>query len=192
MNNQIDERIKIAKNFKSLYSWEGKSPEKREKTLKRTGFMEYGFVMILLSVLIVASAMSAFQIEPFIGKWPKAGLLVLLTMVYSLRSPFLYIELLLHKHINKIRNSELEFNEELNTDFDNIIAQLNKRRKYIYLTGAPLLLIALAAFVQVLDVMPYWDKFPPLVLIISLYLVVRINYDVLKLKKNLARVVSAV
>ncbi len=33
MNTQTNERIKIAKNFKSIYNWEGKSPEKREKTL---------------------------------------------------------------------------------------------------------------------------------------------------------------
>ena len=32
MNNQINQWITIAKNFKSNYNWYGKSPERKEKT----------------------------------------------------------------------------------------------------------------------------------------------------------------
>ncbi|MBN2596908.1 MAG: hypothetical protein JXR82_09015 [Marinifilaceae bacterium] len=192
MSNQIDERIKIAKNFKSPYNWEGNPLEKREKTLRRAGFLDYGFVMILLSVLIVASAMSAFKIDPFISKWHNAGLLVLMTMAFSIRAPFSYIELMLHQHINKIKTLEIEFDEKLNAEFENIVARFNKRKKYIYLTGIPLILIGIAAFLQVFDENPYWTKFPPLVLVISLYLIARINYDILKLKRILGRVINAI
>ena len=188
MNTQTNERIKIAKNFKSIYNWEGKSPEKREKTLKRDGFLDYGLAMLLLSVLTVASAMNMLRIDPFINYWANAGLLVLFAMTTSLRSPFLYIELLLHKHISKIRNSEIEFDEDLNIEFSNIITRFNKRVKNIYVTGIPLILIALAGFIQVLFENPYWDKFPPLILVLSLYLIFQINYDVFRLKKILRKV----
>ena len=188
MSNQIDERIKIAKNFKSPYNWEGNPLEKKEKTLRRAGFLDYGFVMILLSVLIVASAMSAFKIDPFISKWHNAGLLVLMTMAFSIRAPFSYIELMLHQHINKIKTLEIEFDEKLNAEFSNIITRFNKRVKNIYVTGIPLILIAMAGFIQVLFENPYWDKFPPLILVLSLYLIFQINYDVFRLKKILRNV----
>ena len=192
MNNQINERIKIAKNFKSIYNWEGKSPEKKEKTLKRVAFLDYGIVMVLLFILIVASAMSTFQIESLSGNWTNTGLLVLMTMGLSVRAPFSYIELMLQKHINQIKNLEIKFDEELNTEFDNIVERFNKRKKYIFLIGIPVILIFISALLQVFDANPYWDKFPPLVFIVSLYLVVRINYYILIVKKNLAKVVNAI
>ena len=135
MNNLIAERIRIAKSFKPMYNLEGKSPERIEKTLKRVAFLDYGIVMVLLSLLVVVSAMSTFQIEPLSGDWKNAALLVLMTMTLSLRAPFTYIELMLHKHINQIENLEIEFDKKLNTEFDNIIERFNKRKKLIYLIG---------------------------------------------------------
>lgn len=191
MIKQVEEQIQIAKNFKSIYNWEEKSQQKREETIKKAGFLDYGFVMILLSILVIASAMVVFKIEPFIHKWENAGILVLMAMSFSIRSPFSYIELMLHKHMIKIKNIEIEFDEELNAEFENIVAKFNKRRNYIYLTGIPAILIGIAAFLQVFDGNPYWDKLPPLVLLISLYLITRINYDILKLRRNLRRVVNS-
>ena len=190
MNNQIVERIKIAKGFKSTYNWKGKTPEKREKILKGFGFLNYGIAILLLCAIIVDSAITTFQIEIFSGKWTNAGLIVLMAMSLSLSAPFLYIELMLHNHIKKIENLKIEFDEKLNTEFGNIIKQLNIRKKYIYLIGLPAILIIIPAFLQVFDVNPYWDKFPPIVLVVSLYVLVVVNYGIIKLKRNLKRVES--
>ncbi len=192
MNSQINERIIIAKNFKSFYNWTGKTPEDKEKMLKRGAFLDYGIVMVLLSFLIIISAMSTFHIEPFSRKWTNTGLLALLTMGLSFRAPFSYIELILHKHINQIKNIETKFDQKLNTEFDSIIKRFNKRKRYIYLLGIPSLFIFISALLQFFDLNPYWGKFPPLVLVVSLYLVVRINYDILIIKKNLEKVINAI
>jgi len=187
MSNQISERIQIAKKFRSIYNWKGKSHEKREKSLKWVTPLDFGIVILCLFILIVASAISAFQINSLSEKWTNAGLLVLMTMALSLRSPFSYIELILLKHIEKIKNLEIEFDETVNLEFDNIIKRFNKRKKYLYLTGIPVILIFIPALLQVFDANPYWDKFPSLVLIVSLFLFFRINYDILILRQNLAK-----
>ena len=186
MIKQIEKRIQIVKNFKSIYNWEGESAEKREKTIQIAVFLEYGFVMILLSILVVGSAMVVFEFEHFIDRWANAGILILITMSFSIRSPFSYVELMLHKHINIIKS--IEFDEKLNTELEDIITRFNLRKKYIYLTAIPAILIGIAAFLQVFDGNPYWNKLPPFVMLISLYLITRINYDILKLKRNLKRV----
>ena len=129
MNNQIVERIKIAQSFKSAYNWKRETPKQREKTVKRFAFLNYGIAILLICVTIVASAISTFQIETFSGKWTNAGLLVLMAMSLSLSAPFLYIVLMLHKHIKNIKNLEIKFDDNLNTELGNIVKQLNRRKK---------------------------------------------------------------
>lgn len=192
MNSQIDERISIANSFKSIYNWTGKTPEKKEKMLKRVAFLDYGIVMFLLSILIIISAMSTFHIESFSRNWTNAGLIVIMTMALTFRAPFSYIELMLHKHIKQIKNIETKFDQKLNTEFDSIVKRFNKRKKYFYLIGIPSLFILISALLQVFIVNPYWEKFPPLVLVVSLYLLIWINYDIMIVKKNLAKVMNTI
>lgn len=54
--------------------------------------------------------------------------------------------------------------------------------------GLPTILIFIAALLQVFDINPYWDKFPQLVGGVSVYILIRINYDLVKLKRNLKKV----
>lgn len=189
MTSQISERIIIAKNFKSFNNWAGKTLEKKEKMLKRAASVDYWLIMVLLSFLILISAMSTFNID---CNWANAGALVFMTMVFSIRAPYSYIELMLHKHISQIKNNENKFDQKLNIELDSIVKRFNNRKKHIYLIWIPLLLISISAFLQLLNVNPYWSKFPPLVLVVSLYLFIRINYDVLIIKKNLAKVINAI
>ena len=185
MDNQINKRIEIAKNYNSIYGWKKMTPEKREKTLKRIALLDYWIVMVLLPFLIIVSALSTFQIDIFSRNWTNAGLLVLMTMSLSIRAPLSYIEVMLQNHIKKIESNKHEFNNRLNDELHTIVVKLNRRKKTIYLTGIPVIIIMIPALLQVFNTNPYWDKFPPLVLIVSLYLVVRINYDIVKLKQNL-------
>lgn len=189
MTNQIIERIKIIENFKSIYEWKGKTQEQKGKALKITASLDYGLEMVLIILLIFVSTLSFFQIETAIsGNWENSGLLVLMTMSLSIRAPFGYIELMLKKHTQKIKDLKIDFDKKLNQDLECLISKFNARKKYLYLTGFPAILISIAALLQVFDLNPYWDKFPPFVGAVSLYLLVRINYDIIRLKRNLKKV----
>ncbi len=193
MTNLITERILIVKNLQPFYKWEGKSPKRKGILLKRNADIDYGLIVFLLSLLIIVSAMVLFKIDSYLILWKNPGLLILMIMAMSLsiRAPHLYIELLLQKHIGKIQNSQIQFDQKQNKELNNIIESFNKRKKYKYLIGIPQILISISALMQFANVNAYWDKFPLIVFVISTFLMVRINYDVIKLRRNLKSVETA-
>lgn len=188
MTNQITERIGIIEVFKSIYNWKGKTEERKVKNLKFISFLDYGLEIVLLIFLIIVSALTSFRIESVLSNWENAGLIVLMTMSLSLRAPFGYIELILKKHIQEINNIDIDIDKKLNHDLESLISKFNDRKKYLYLMGLPAILIGIAAFLQVFDLNPYWDKFPHLVGGVSVYILVRMNYDIFRLKINLRKV----
>jgi hypothetical protein len=189
MTNQITERIQIIDGFKSIYNWKNKTEEKKIKTLKLTSFLDYGLVMILLAFSILASGLTSFHVDSIIsGNWEKSGLLVLMTMSLSIRAPFAFIELILKKHSKEIKDLKIDFDDKLNHDLEFLISKFNDRKKYLYIIGLPAILILIAALLQVFDLNPYWDKFPHFVGGVCVYILVRINYDIVRLKRNLRKV----
>jgi hypothetical protein len=173
MTNQIAKRIQIIDGFKSIYSWKG-------KTLKYISLLDFGIVMILLVFSILASVLS--------WNWENSGLLVLMAMSLSIRAPFGFIELILKNHSKEIEDLNIDFEDKLNQNLEFLISKFNDRKKYLYITGLPAILILIAALLQVFDLNPYWDKFPYFVGGVSVYILVRINYDIIRLKKNLRKV----
>ncbi len=190
MTNQVTERIEIIEDFKSIYNWKGKTEVRKVKTLKFISLLDYSLEIVLLIFLILVSALTSFRVESVLSNWENAGLLVLMTMSLSLRAPFAYIELILKKHIQEIKNIKTNFDTKLNHDLEFFISKFNDRKKYFYLMGIPAILIGIAAFLQVFDLNPYWAKFPNLVGLVSVYILVRMNYDIIKLKRNLRKVKS--
>jgi hypothetical protein len=189
MTSQIAKRIQIIDGFKSIYNWKGKTEERKVKTLKYTSLLDFGIVMILLVFSILASVLTSFHVDSIIsGNWEKSGLLVLMAMSLSIRAPFGFIELKLKKHVKEIKDLKIDFDEKLNHDLEFLISKFNDRKKYLYLTGFPAILILIAALLQVFDLNPYWDKFPHFVGGVSVYIFVRINYDIIRLKRNLRKV----
>lgn len=188
MTNQITERIQIIDGFKSIYNWKG-TEERKIKILKYMSFLDFGLVMILLAFLILISVLTSFDIDSNLsGNWEESGLLVLMTMSLSLRVPYGFIELILKRHKMEIRDVKIDFNEKLNQELEFFISKYNDRKKNLYLMGLPTILIFIAALLQVFDINPYWDKFPQLVGGVSVYILIRINYDLVKLKRNLKKV----
>ena len=189
MTNQITERIQIIDGFKSIYNWKGGTEERKIKILKYASFLDFGLVMILLAFLILISVLNSFDIDSNLsGNWEESGLLVLMTMSLSLRVPYGFIELILKRHKMEIRDVKIDFNEKLNQELEFFISKYNDRKKNLYLMGLPTILIFIAALLQVFDINPYWDKFPQLVGGVSVYILIRINYDLVKLKRNLKKV----
>jgi hypothetical protein len=188
MTNQISERIKIIESFKSIYHWKGKTEERKAKSLKFISFLDYGLEIVLLVFVILVSVLTSLQVESVLSNWENSGLLVLMTMSLSLRAPFGYIELILKKHAKEIENNKIDFDKKINDELEFFISKFNDRKKYLYLMGLPAILILIAALLQVFDMNPYWDKFPHLVGIVSVYILVRMNYDIIKLKRNLRKV----
>jgi hypothetical protein len=189
MTNQIAKRIQIIDGFKSIYNFKGKTEERKFKTLKYTSLLYYGLAMILLAFSILASGLTSFHVDSIIsGNWEKSGLLVLMTMSISIRAPFGLIELILNKHSKEIKDLKIDFDDKLNHELEFLISKFNDRKKYLYITGLPAILILIAALLQVFDLNPYWDKFPHFVGGVCIYILVRINYDIVRLKRNLRKV----
>ncbi|WP_321308698.1 hypothetical protein [Marinifilum fragile] len=188
MTQSIEKRIKIIEGFRPAYQWKGKSQEKKDKKLSQYAFLDYGFVMILLCLVIYASLLAYLEYDFVSKKWDNAALLVQFIMLFAFKAPFAYLEVLLKKHAKKIKGSNISFDEKVNMDLEFMISKFNDRTKYIYITGIPLIVIMLAAFFQVMDLNPMWDKFPVAVFAISLYLLIRINFDVFRLKRNIKKV----
>lgn len=187
MNSQIEERIKIAEQFKSIYGYTDKMPGKRKKWLQFSAAIDYWMVMAMLVFLIYISLMAILQIEPISLKWQKSGLLVLLIFSMAIRSPYAYIELLLLKHINNLENLDLTFPEFLNQDLKEIISKLNNKKHHINIIGLPSLVIALGGLLQVIELNPFWNYFTFLVLAFSPILIIRINYQIRIVKKHLIK-----
>ncbi len=187
MTHRIKERIEIAREFKPVYFYHCKelSPKERDKRLKRAALLDYRLVSVLLLVVIFASAMTLFEVGSFSEMWDKAGLLVLMAMALSFRAPFSNVELMLQSHIYKIENLDLEFDPTLNLELKKLLEHFNKRKEILYLVGLPAIVVFIGSLLQIFDVNPYWNQITPLVLAVSVYLLVRINNDVRRLKRIL-------
>lgn len=175
MRDQIEERVEIADSLIPAYKWRGK---------RRYSKSIYWLVVMLLSTLTVVSVMSTLNIEFFTYEWANADLLVVLTMGLSLMARHSYIELMVKRHIDEVVRLDLDFDRRLNSGFATLVAKLNKRRRNIYLIGAPNIVISAAAVFKFFEVNPFWDKFPPLVFIACLYVIGQNCYDILRLKRH--------
>lgn len=188
MNNQIEERIKIIKGFKSYTYWKVKSPEEISKSLKVFAPLDYGFTLVLLLFVIVLSASALFELEFLSSKWEKSGLIVLMTISFSLRSPFSLAELMLKKHVQIIRTKNHSIKDSLNSDLKSIISSFDNRKKRIVYFVIPVVIVMLASFAQVFEMNPYWSYFPSIILAYCVFVFVWIHYQLLKLHSNLKAV----
>lgn len=197
MNQQIEERIEIIKELKTTIPNKDYSLEKRIKRL-RWGYFGYVGVNILLIFLLLVSASALFHLEMLHYNWKKSMLLVVMTMSLSFHSHFSFIEFLLSKHHKKLIASDFNFDQELNSELENLINQLNYRRFKPYWIMIPSLLIMIAALVILLmteetmtPIMAhYWNQFPLPVFVITLLLLWRLNYTVFSFQKNIEKVES--
>lgn len=111
-------------------------------------------------------------------------------MSLSVRAPYAYIELILKRHLKKLKSTKGNFDKKGNCDLEFYISQFNERKKYLYIKALPAIMILIAAFLQVIEKNPYWDKFPPLVAVVSLYILIQLNLDIFKIKRNIRKVES--
>lgn len=192
MNSQIENRINIAESFNSTFWWEGKSQKRKNKLFQLVALSDYGLLSILLVLLIVISAFTLFGVDYFTQKWANAGIFTLMTISLSYRAPFSYIELLLKRHVQKIAAIESSFDNNLNIQLENIVNGFNRRKKIALLTGIPVFIIVIAAALQVFDVNPYWDKFPLFVFVVAVFQLLRMNFDIYRLRRNLGSLIDAV
>jgi hypothetical protein len=187
MNQQIEERIKIIKRFKSVYSIQEKDPEKKNFWFRMSAGFDYWVVMFLLTFLIFVSFSAIFKIEPINEKWQNSGLLVLMAFALAIKSPYSFIELALLKHVKKIKGLDLSTPYSLNQELKKIITRLNSKKHRLNVVGLPSILIILGGALKVFDLNPYWNYFSYLVLFFSPILIIRINYQISLVRKNLSK-----
>ncbi len=185
MNAQIEERIKIIRRFKSVYSTQEKNPQKMNFWFNFSAAFEYWVTMLLLIFLMFLSFSAIFHIEPFNEKWQTSGLIVLMTFAIAIKSPYSFIELFLLKHVKKIIKLDLSFPQSLNQELKEIITKINSKKNRMNIIGLPSILIMLGGLLKVLDLNPYWNYFTYIVLVFSPILLIRINFQISIVKKNL-------
>jgi hypothetical protein len=185
MNEQIKERIKIIDSYKSSFNWGDKSPEQKYKFLKWYATIDFFLGTGMLLFLTYLSLMRVLNIEPWRHIWEKAGLLVLLVVSISLRSQFTYIELLLSEHRRKILNLVGELDEGLNTDFKKLISRLTSVSERLIATGAPVMVIFIAAFLQFINLNPIWDIFAYIIPVFGIYMLIRTFWNISAIRKNI-------
>jgi H+/gluconate symporter-like permease len=197
MTPQIEERIEIIKELKTTMPFKDYSLEKRIKRL-RWGYFGYIGVNILLMFLILVSASALFHLEMLHYNWNRSMLLVAMTISLSWHSHFSFIEFLLSKHHKKLITSDFNFDQESNSELQNLINRLNYRRFKPYWIMIPSILIAIAAIVILLmteetmtpKMSHYWNQFPLPVFVMTLLLLWNMNYMVFRVRRNIKNVES--
>ena len=185
MTEQTEERIKIIRQFKSIYYPANASPDKLIKSLKILGYMNFGIVNLLLIFLIVITTCSLFQIVQFTQIWHKFALTVSITLSMSLHAHFSYIELLLKNHIRKLNELNFSFDNTLNIELKDLIHDLNYHRFKPYWITFPTIIVFIASGMMVLEINPFWDNFIWPVLITSILLSWRLNNYIFLVRRNI-------
>ncbi|MDP5231681.1 MAG: hypothetical protein NWQ38_14915 [Cellulophaga sp.] len=170
MNPKINERKNLIVSLKSNLSLPNRGIDKRIQNLTGlnifNGFISVLCIAIVLYVIIFESLGSAFI------KWDKMGLLVIISVSFTLGLPESIYELKLLNHLKKINNaSDFDGIEHLNAELSSMIKKLNNKLKnYKYLIPLVLVIFVfgiLQIFSETLN--PYWSYIKiPLLLFYSL------------------------
>ena len=124
MKTKIDERKNIIISLKPSYGDRNKGIEKRTQYLKAMSF--FNIILSILSGGIVIFSIIAELVGIDSFKWPKMGLLSILSLSIILNLPNTLFELKLLKHFKKINNKmDVEGIGKLNIDLKSIIDKLN-------------------------------------------------------------------
>jgi len=188
MNQQIEERIQIATEFKSKVDWKDESLEKKIQKLRITGFFNFGFANFLFFLVILMSILAFFHIEPFYQNWQKSGLIILLSASFSIHAPFYYTEYILLKHSKLILNLDVESVDSLNDELSIIVNKLIKRGKIYYILYRTEIVIVVGTIFQVSESNPILSVFLYFILILSFLLVLELTYLTHLVRVNIKKV----
>tara|TARA_R110001632_G_scaffold232256_2_gene372594 strand:+ start:4692 stop:5291 length:600 start_codon:yes stop_codon:yes gene_type:complete len=155
---KIEERKNIIVSLKSNYGERKNGIEKRIQYLKGISILNLTLTLFCGGI-IISSILSELLGYNFF-KWQKTGLLVILSLSFTLNLPNILYELKLLNHLKKI-NSKSEFDgiEKLNNELRNLINKLNKRRKSNrFLFALTILILIMGIWQMGFDNNnPYWD-----------------------------------
>ena len=163
---KIDERKNIINSLKSNLGEPKKGIDKRIKYLK--GIIILNLVFILFSDGIVVLSILAEILDYDFIRWQKTGLIVIISLSFTLKLPNYFYELKLLKHFKNINSkSEFKGNDKLNSDLKNIIDKSNNGFKNNWSVIILAIVILITGIWQMgYDVnSPYWNymKLPILV-----------------------------
>jgi len=197
MNQQVEKRIYIIHQLNSILIGNDFTLEKRIKRL-RWGYFGYALANLSLIFLLLGSASTLFHFKFMHYNWNKSMLLVGMAISLSFHSHFSFIGFILSKHQKKLNESNFTFDQELNSELENLINKLNCRRFKPYWIKIPSILVMISALVILFlaeetmtpTIAFYWNQFPLPVFILSILLIWNINYMVFSVKRNIDMVES--
>lgn len=192
MNPQTEERIRIIKKLKPSLGFNKQPLEKRIKKLRFFGILIYAMANILLIVIIIQSAITLFHLDPTGQSWNKSALMVFITLNLSLHSHYSYIEFLLLKHVDNIKNQEYLISYINNKELKELINNLNYHRFRPYGIIIPALLVMLGSILSYFDSNPYWEIFALPTLVIGTLMLWQLNYKVSQIRNNIEEIESKV
>jgi len=91
----------------------------------------------------------------------------------------------LSEHRRKILNLVGELDEGLNTDFKKLISRLTSVSERLIATGAPVMVIFIAAFLQFINLNPIWDIFAYIIPVFGIYMLIRTFWNISAIRKNI-------
>lgn len=184
------ERLSLIRNLPSVYKWCDKyhliQPIKHKWA--QYEFLLVHLLLITLALLALIASISNHYISLL---WEHAGPLCLFTMLLSLKAPYAHIEFLLTEHAYQIQNNHrYEFNSNLNKELWLLINRYSHTIRYIFLLRIPTVLVLTTAGLQSVGHCPIWQDTPPAILTLCTYLLIRINNEVILLRKHLKKTES--
>lgn len=187
MNDQIQERMDIINSYKSYINW-GNKPERTQKRFLLFFIVIEFLGLPFLLFITYISVMTILKIEPEYSRWDETGLLVLIVIGMTLKAPLIIKEFILKNHKKKIKDLNITFNEKTNADLKEIICGKKTTVKRLVVFVIPSTIIFISAFLQQIDLNPFWDIFAFVIPIFTLYFLTLVYFEIRKLKKNFAQV----
>jgi len=188
MKEQVAKRITIIDSYKSLISYNERTPDQQYRFIRWFGSISFLIGLHSLMLLIWISTMKVLKIGVWNLRWENAGLLVLLLVSMSLVSQFLFIEKILKSHRRRIQKVVFDFDENLNTDLQLTVSGISPKSERIGIIGVPSLIIFIGAFAQYLEMNPIWDLFAYFSAAYGAFALIRSFYNINSIKKNINQV----
>ncbi len=192
MKEQVAERISIIDDYKSLISYNDRTPDQQYRYIRWFGSIEFILGLLSLILLTSVSTMKMLKIGVWDSRWENAGLLVLLLVSMSLVSQFLYIEKILKSHRRKIQSLDFDFDKNLNTDLQVTVSRISSKSERIGIMGIPSMIIFIGAFAQYLEMNPIWDLFAYFSAAYGVFALTRAYYNINSIIRNIKQVEKAI
>jgi hypothetical protein len=126
MNQQVEERIELIDNF----IFETTKGESKKWVHYFNGY----FMYVLIFAFVIFTEVIAFcALFHLTSKWHKTEMLVFLAFVFILQYPVQFVNFLLYRHLQEIKDKHLHYSSELNSELKHHLKAIAMRFKPLWI-----------------------------------------------------------